>query len=192
MTVTSDRTTRQVLLADGAAVEAPFDPACGACRSPWITDIDRYLSEGLTFSAIRRLMASHHEPRCPNGEILRRHVMHLAPRQRDMRLQLEDPGRSLVDAGTAVDEVVQLGYRRLAAGDMELTGSDWMRALQLQAKFARDSAAIASSEQWQAAFMAFFEAVRKFMPPDQWPAFQRACMMSPEIRAVSSIGAAEQ
>ena len=192
MTVTANSPrTRQVSLPDGGTVEAPFDPSCGACRSGWVTEIDRYLAEGLTFQTIRRLLEGR-SPRCPNDDILRRHISHLPERQRTMRMQLEDPGRSLVDTAAAVEEIVQLGYRRLAAGDMELTSSDWMKALQLQSKIQKDNAAIASNAEWQAAFMAFFEIVSKHLTPEQWQVFQRQCMMSPEIRAVSNMGAITQ
>jgi hypothetical protein len=173
---------------DGGVVEAPFDITCGACRSPWLQEIDRYLAEGLVFQTIRRLLEGR-SPKCPNDEILRRHIRHLPSHQRDMRMQLEDPNRTLVDASSAVDEVVQLGYRQLASGEMQLSSTDWMRALALQAKIAKDSAAISSNEQWQSAFMAFFETVRRYIPQEKWPEFQRACMLNPDIRAVSSIGA---
>lgn len=188
MTVRTELPTRTILLPDGGSTEAPFDPSCGACRWPWVTEIDKLLAEGLAFTEIRRLLDGR-TPRCPNDAILRRHIDHLPRQQRDMRLALEDPARSLVDAQAAVEEIVQLGYRRLAAGEMELSSSDWMKALQLQAKMDKDSAAISTNEQWQAAFMSFFELVRRYLPPEKWPEFQRACMMSPEIRAVSSMGA---
>lgn len=191
MTVTSSGTavrpilpTRQIQTEDGEIVEAPYDPTCGACRSPWNPEIDRYLAQGLSYEAVRRGLAGR-KPGVPNIEILHRHVDHLPEYQRELRLQLEDPGRSLIGAVEGVDAIVQHGFKMLADGRMELSGSEWLRALKLKADIEKSQAAFASAQEYSQAFLAFFDLARKFIPGPAWPGFQAACFADPAIRAVS-------
>lgn len=174
-----------VVLPDGNAVEAPWVAACGACRSPWIIEIDRGLASGLSLTALRGELRNRH-PACPNEQILREHIDHLPVAQREMRRNLEDAGRTIVGVDEAVREVITRGFRQLAEGTMEISASDWMRALALQDKINAADQRVASAEAWQQAFLAFFEIARRHMSPAEWHSFRSECSVSPEILAVSS------
>jgi hypothetical protein len=178
--------TRTVLLDDGTLMEAPFDPCCGACRSPWIPEIDQALAAGLTPQAIRSDLKGR-RPAVPNSSILLAHVDHLPERTRAMRRLLEDPGRMQVGTRDALGGILAAGWRALAEGRLELTSADWMKALSLKIRQEQSEERYASAQAWQAAFMAFFEIVRNYLPPAEWQAFAAECYASPEILAVSSI-----
>ena len=176
--------TRIVLLDDGTQLEAPFDRTCGACQSPWAPQIDSKLADGISPAAILEDLGNK-RPKCPNTTIIRAHIAHLPEIHRKMRLLLEDPGRTQVGVGEALNEIIQRGWEQLADGNMELTGADWLRAMALRAKLDAASAELATSEEWRAAFLAFFDTLKHYLKPAEWQAFMAECYASPEIQAVS-------
>jgi hypothetical protein len=176
--------TRTVLLPSGEQADAPYDRTCGACRSPWVAEVDQGLINGLTPAAIRSSLAGR-QPGAPNERIIRVHIAHLADGQREVRQLLEDPGRLQVDTSDLLDQIYARGWRAMAEGMMEVSSADLMRAMALKAKIDAQQQAHASAEAWQAAFMAFFEIVRRYLPPADWAAFQAECYSNREILAVS-------
>lgn len=177
--------TRTILLADGTERQAPYDPRCGACRSPWVTAIDQGLMDGLTPEAIKHDLANR-RPSCPTIEIIRRHVAHLAQPQRELRQLLDDPDRSAVGVTEALTLVINSGFQAAADGLMPVSSSDWLKALSLMSKIETQRERYASAEAYQAAFMAFFEICKRYMKPAEWAAFSAECYSSPEILAVSN------
>ena len=150
---------------DGELATAPYVRTCGACRSPWVVELDAKLALGLTPAAIRQDLSGR-RPACPNAAILRAHVDHLPQQVREIRRQAEDPSRSMIGPNEAVDSIIQQGYRALAAGEIQLSSGDWIRALGLRVQMDRQQERAASAEQWQA--------------------FQAECYTRPEIMAVST------
>ena len=177
--------TRTILLPGGAEREAPYDPRCGACRSPWVVQIDQGLMDGLTPAAIKHDLANR-KPSCPTIDIIQGHVAHLADPQRQLRQLLDDTERSAVGVIEALTLVINSGFQAAAEGLMPVSSSDWLKALALMAKIQVQQERHASAEAYQAAFMAFFEICKRYMKPAEWSAFSAECYSSPEILAVSN------
>jgi hypothetical protein len=196
MTARTDRLPQRLVMIGETAYEKPFDATCGACRSPYAADIDQALAEGYSYKMVRSLFAGR-RPACPNDVILRAHVAygHLAAPHLKARLAVEESvaGRggdsSVTSAGyeEALAAIIQHGAGLLASGLLEVRASDMVAAARLQAQIdrARDGEGVEASV-WQAAFMNFFEIVRKHMSQNQWKAFVADAYSSPEIRAVLS------
>jgi hypothetical protein len=56
MTATTKTLTRRVVIG-GREYDKPWDPACGACRSPWLPHIDSALAEGYSLRQVSKLLA---------------------------------------------------------------------------------------------------------------------------------------
>lgn len=173
--------------------EKPYDPSCPVCRSPWHLTIDELISEGYAYGAIRRMLSGR-KPRCPNAEHMAGHLPHLAEPHRKLRLQLEEAaaergdtnqGLSLVNVSDATKALIQKGYAALAAGEMEVTSRDLLRAMTLQAQLDRTAASSSvSTEAWQGVFVEMLGLVRHHLSPAAWQAFVADVYASPAIRSV--------
>lgn len=192
MTAKSKATLTRRVIIGGREYDKPWDPSCGACRSPWIRDIDSALAEGYSLRQVSRLLAGR-RPGVPNEVILRAHIRHLAEPHLKARLALEEAasarGEDTASASARMEDalaaIVRRGTEQLAHGEMEVGARDMIAAMRLTAQLerARDGEGVEAS-QWQAAFMSFFEIVRRHLSPDQWRAFTADVYASPEIRAV--------
>jgi hypothetical protein len=196
MTARTDRLPQRLVMIGEQAFEKPFDATCGACRSPYAADVDQALAEGYSYKMVRSLFAGR-RPACPNDAILRAHVAygHLAGPHLKARLAIEESvaqrggDSSTTSAGheEALTAILRHGVGLLASGMLEVRASDMVAAARLQAQLerARDGEGVEASA-WQAAFMTFFEIVRRHLSPGQWKAFVAEVYASPEIRAVLS------
>lgn len=183
--------TRRVVIG-GQEFDKPWDPSCGACRSPWLAQIDQALAEGYAYAQVRKLLSGL-RPAAPNNEILRRHIAHLAEPHRRARLAFEqaaaERGDDTTTAGArlsdALQAVVRVGGERLATGELDIQARDMLKATQLLIQLQRSEAAEGvEASAWQAAFMEFFEIVRKHLTPEKWRAFVTDVYASPVIRTV--------
>lgn len=193
MTTGSKQLTRQVVIG-GREYSKPWDPACGACRSPWLSSIDSMLAEGYSLRRLRQVLANLH-PAVPNEAILRVHIAHLAEPHRRQRMAFEEAaearGEDTTTASAAMSDalraIIASGSQQLAAGELEIGTRDVLRAMQLQFQLDKAQAGEGvEASAWQAAFMAFFEIVRKRLDHQGWKAFVADVYASPEIRAVLS------
>jgi hypothetical protein len=194
MTARTDRLPQRLVMIGETAYEKPFDATCGACRSPYAADIDQALAEGYSYKMVRSLFAGR-RPKCPNDVILRAHVAfgHLAAPHLKARLAVETSvaerggDSSTTSAGyeEALAAIIQHGTGLLASGMLEVRASDMVAAARLQAQLerARDGEGVEASA-WQAAFMEFFEIVRRHMSHEAWKRFVAEAYASPAIRAV--------
>lgn len=184
--------TRSVLIG-GRTWEKPWDPSCGACRSPWLLDIDAALAEGYTLRQIARILAGRH-PAVPNEIILRGHVQHLAPPHLKARIAFEesakargdDPDSSPATAEDALEAIIRQGREVLAQGELAVSAKDMIAAMRLKQQMAAREGEGVEVSAWQGAFMEFFEIVRKHLGHAQWKAFVNDVYASPAIRAVLS------
>jgi hypothetical protein len=194
MTATMAKTrqiTRRVVIG-GREYDKPWDPSCGACRSPWLAQIDAALAEGYSLRQLRKFMAGY-RPAIPNEQILRAHIAHLADPHRKARLAFEEAAEARGDDTTsspaqlsdALQAIVRTGVENLTHGDLEIQARDMLAAMKLlvQLEAQRNGEGV-EAPAWQAAFMEFFEIVRKHMNPGQWKAFTADVYASPAIRAV--------
>ena len=182
--------TRRVIIG-GRAYDKPWDPICGACRSPWMEQIDSMLAEGHALRTIRKLLASL-RPAVPNEQILRAHIDHLAEPHRRARIAFEEAAAARGDdtsvTGAALQDalsaVIRVGVEQLAQGSLDIGTRDVLSAMKLQVQLERlrPSEGMEAS-QWQAVFMEFFEIVRRHLSPAQWQAFTTDVYASPTIRA---------
>jgi hypothetical protein len=187
----SQHGTRRVVIG-GREYDKPWDPACGACRSPWLSHIDSALAEGYSLRQIHKLLAGR-RPAVPNETILRSHVQHLAEPHLKARLAFEEAaehrGEDTATAGARMEDalaaIIRQGSEQLAHGDLEIGAKDMIAAMRLVAQLerAREGEGIEASA-WQAAFMEFFEIVRRHLGHAQWKAFVTDVYASPAIRAV--------
>lgn len=192
MTVTTSRMLARVVVIGGREYEKPWDVQCGACRSPWLVTIDECLAEGYSLAGIRRLLAGRH-PAVPNDVILRAHIAHLAEPHRKARIAFEEAasarGDDTATAASRMDDalaaIITQGRRQLAHGELEVGAREMLAAMKLQAQLdrAREGEGVEASA-WQAAFMQFFEIVRRHLGYEQWKSFVEEVYASPEIRAV--------
>lgn len=189
--VSSGQLTRRVVIG-GQEHDKPWDPTCGACRSPWLAQIDVMLAEGYALDQIRKHLAGV-RPAPPNNEILRGHIAHLAAPHRKARMAFEeaaaqrgeDTARDGAQLPDALRNVVRLGAERLATGELDIQPRDMLSAAKLLVQLERAQAAEGvEASAWQAAFMEFFEIVRKHLTSSQWSAFVTEVYDSPAIRAV--------
>lgn len=191
MTARSSPATRRVVIG-GREYDKPWHPGCGACRSPWMINIDSMLAEGYSLRSIRKHLAGRH-PAVPNEPILRTHIAHLAEPHRKARMAFEeaaaargeDTATSGATIGDALGELIRQGHEALVHGEMDLQARDLTRAIQLQMRLeqSRASEGVEASA-WQAAFMEFFEIARRQLSPQQWGAFVTEVYESPAIQAV--------
>lgn len=190
--------TRRVVIG-GREHDKPYDPQCGACRSPWMVHIDAALAEGYSIRQVSRLLSGR-RPAVPNEVILRAHIGHLAEPHRKARLAFEEAAEARGDDTTLVSAtmedalaaIVRQGTGQLVHGELDVSARDMIAAMRLQAQIdrARDGEGVEASA-WQAAFMEFFEVVRRHMTPVQWKAFVNDAYSSPAIRAVLAEPAGE-
>jgi hypothetical protein len=185
--------TRRVVIG-GREYDKPWDPACGACRSPWLASIDSMLAEGYSLQSLRKLLAGR-RPAVPNEQILRAHISHLAEPHRKARQAFEEAaearGDDTASSGAQLDDalaaVIRRGNELLAHGELDIAARDMLAAMKLRAQLDRSQGAEGvEASQWQAAFMEFFEIVRRHLSPPQWKAFVADVYESPMIRAVLS------
>lgn len=192
MTATTSRQLTRIVVIGGREYDKPWDPTCGACRSPWLVTIDSALAEGYSLAGVRRLLAGR-RPAVPNDTILRAHIDHLAEPHRRARLAFEEAaearGDNTATASARMDDalaaIVRQGTKQLAHGELEVGAREMLAAMKLQAQLerAREGEGVEASA-WQAAFMSFFEIVRKHLGYEAWKAFVEEVYASPEIRAV--------
>lgn len=174
--------------------EKPYDPGCGACRSPYGDLIDQALGEGWGYKSVRRFFAGR-KPACPGEVVLHYHVTsghliapHLKARTAVMEAaeaRGEDPASASATGEDALAAVVAQGRSQLLTGMMEVRASDMVAAVRLQEQMrkARDGTGVEASA-WQAAFVAFFEIVKGHLSPAQWKQFVGDVYSSPELREV--------
>jgi hypothetical protein len=201
MTGRTDRLPQRLVMIGEQAFEKPFDATCGACRSPYGTDIDQALAEGYSYKMIRSMFAGR-KPACPNAVILQMHVTrgHLAGPHLKARLSFEqaaatrgdDPAQTSAGIEDMLGALMRHGAGLLSTGMLEVRASDMVAAARLQAQLdrARDGEGVEASV-WQAAFMNFFEIARRHMSHEQWKRFVADAYGSPEIRAVMAQGERE-
>lgn len=197
MTGTTELTRRVVI--GGREYDKPWDPQCAACRSPWLQHIDSALAEGYSIRKVRELLAGRH-PAVPNDTVVRAHILHLAEPHRKARLAFEEAaaarGDDTATASARMEDALQAlirqGTEKLTHGDMDVGAKDMIAAMRLamQLEASRQGDGVEAS-QWQAALMAFFELVRRYLTPAQWKAFVNDVYASPEIRAVLAEPAGE-
>lgn len=183
--------TRRVVIG-GVEYDKPYDPVCGACRSPWMIHIDSALAEGYSIRQVSRLLSGR-KPGVPNEVILRAHIAHLAMPHAKARLAFEEAAAARGDDTTtasarledALAAIIRQGSEQLAHHDLEVSAKDMVAAMRLQVQLdrSREGEGVEASA-WQAAFMSFFEIVRNRMSPAQWRDFVADVYASPEIRAV--------
>lgn len=192
MTMAMPRTdlTRRVVIGD-REYDKPWDPSCGACRSPWLGVIDAALAEGYSLRQVRQLLSGRH-PAVPNDVILRAHIEHLAEPHRKMRLDFEeaaeargeDPATASAGLDDALRALIRQGTERLAAGELEIGPKDMIAAMRLQAQLTREREGEGvEASVWQAAFMEFCEIARRHLGHAQWKQFVNDVYASPAIRA---------
>jgi hypothetical protein len=198
MTATSKRLPTRLVILGGREYDKPWDPSCGACRSPWLGSIDSCLAEGYALRAIRKLLAGL-KPAVPNEVILRAHIAHLAEPHRKQRLAFEAAagarGESTDTESARIEDalaaIIGRGSELLASGELDVGAREMLSAMKLQAQLTREREGEGvEASAWQAAFMAFFEIVRRHLSPAQWRAFTDDVYASPEIRAVLMDGQA--
>ena len=192
MTATTKGLPTRLVVIGGRDYDKPWDPSCGACRSPWLASIDSCLAEGYSMRAIRKLLAGL-KPAVPNEVILRGHIGHLAEPHRKQRLAFEERadarGDSTDTTSAGIDDalaaIIGRGSELLAHGELEVGAREMLAAMKLRAQLAREREGEGvEASAWQAAFMSFFEIIRRHLSPVQWRAFVTDVYASPEIRAV--------
>jgi len=188
-TTKENRARVKVVITDEQAWEKPYEPGCGACRSPYGDQIDQALAEGWSYATVRKFFAGR-KPACPNEVILRWHVDHghLIPPHLKARIAFEeaaarrggDPGTDSAAGEDALAAIVRQGTSRLLSGMIDVRASDLVAAVRLQEQMARAR----DGEGVEAAFMEFFELVRGYLSPAQWKQFVGDAYSSPAIRQV--------
>jgi DNA-binding transcriptional MerR regulator len=183
--------TRRVIIG-GQAYDKPWDQRCAACRSPWLGQIDAMLAEGYSLEAIRKHLKGL-RPAPPEAGVLRAHIQHLAAPHRKARMDFEeaaesrgeDTATSSARLSDALARLISAGSGRLAAGDLDVSAREMIAAMKLQMQLDRAQAGEGvEASAWQAAYLEFFDLVRKHMRPAQWQAFVADVYDSPAIRQV--------
>lgn len=192
MTATSKPPATRRVVIGGREYDKPWDPFCGACRSPWLIDIDSALAEGYSLRQIMRLLAGR-RPAVPNETILRSHIQHLAKPHLEARLAFEEAasarGDDTVSASARMEDalaaMIRQGNQALVHGDMDIGAKDMIAAMRLHVQLERAQAGEGvEASAWQAAYMEFFEIVRRYLTSEQWRLFVTDVYASPAIRAV--------
>jgi hypothetical protein len=168
----------------------PWDPACPACQSPWLLEIDELLAAGHSCEAITRLLAGRRPPP-PEPGGLAPHVIHLAVPHRDSRLHLEDAaaargeehGLSLVRDPDVLDAIIRRGYERMTAGtENPAVMRETLQAMRLRLDMQRAALEeTADASEWEEAFLAFFELARRYIPQASYDDFARELSALPVI-----------
>ena len=192
MTTASEALPTRRVIIGGQEYDKPWDPACAACRSPWLGSIDAALAEGRSMKSIRRLLAGRH-PAVPSEQLLREHIAHLAGPHLKMRMDFEDAaearGESTDTASARMEDalaaLIRQGTELLAHGELDITAQHMLAAMKLQAQLTaqRDGEGVEAS-QWEAVFMELIEIVRRHLGHAQWKAFMDDVYSSAAIRAV--------
>lgn len=173
--------------------EKPFDPACAACRSPWMAHIDLCLAGGWTHAAIRSSLAGR-RPAPPPREVIAAHVAHLAPPHLMARRQLEhDAGQRGADQdgelpipglADVTKAAMQRLYERISTGDAQPSLRDVVAAMKFEHAREQEGSPHAGVQACQDALIEIYEIARRHLGPQLWPAFARDVYASEAITTV--------
>ena len=182
----------------GEVHSKPYDTSCALCLSPWLSQIDHQLAQGVPYGVIIEFLSAR---RCrrPKPTEVHRHIDHLALPHQQMRRQLEEAARergadleggtSLATAEDAIDAMIRMGYERIAAGELVVTGHELIAVMRLKAQLDANASAPADADRWLAAFTELVEIAKKHLGP-KWQDFVKDVYASEAVAAVSGYQAA--
>lgn len=192
--VPKGRTESTVDIVIGDQVHSkPFDPSCGLCLSPWLSQIDHQLAQGVPYGTIIEFLGARRARRPKPAEV-HRHIEHLALPHQQMRRELEEAARergadvegtsSLATSSDAMDAMIRIGYERIASGELTISGHELIAVMRLKAQLEANASATADSQLWQAAFTELVEIAKRHLGT-KWPDFVKDVYASEAVAAVS-------
>jgi hypothetical protein len=177
----------------GEVHSKPFDSSCALCLSPWLSQIDHQLAQGLPYGTVIEFLGARRARR-PKPTEVHRHIEHLALPHQQMRRELEQAARergadvagdqSLPVFTDAMDAILRLGYERIASGELTVTGHELIAVMRLKAQLEATASKAVDSQLWQTAFTELVEIAKRHLGA-KWSDFVKEVYASEAVAAVS-------
>lgn len=193
-------TSMTMVLIGGREYPLRSVPNCRTCQSPHRRFIENELLAGRSYKAIVRQLAdledagrlghpsaealSHHvkQGHLPNPVHTRRQIMEKRAEEIGAKIEGSD---SIIDHLTVNQMVIQRGFERLVAGEIEPSVSDLMSAIQFQQRVEETSEEGYDAEAYQNALFAYLEIAQKYIPPEVFNRYGRELSRHPIIQAIA-------
>lgn len=174
--------------------------SCHTCQSPHRRFIENEIVLGRSYNAIaRRLadlptgefdhppaqgMARHvREGHLPTPATVRREIIDIEAKRMGAAL---DGNESLVTHRVVNQTIIQRGFERLQAGEIDVSTSDLLQAIGAQQRIEATSTEGYEVEAMQDALLVYLELAQRFIPPEQMPQYGAAISKHPIIRALAA------
>lgn len=173
---------------------------CFTCQSPHRDYIEHCLLMGMAYQRIFDSLEDmepgiqgHHPTVASIGSHYRRDHMPIVSttqrmlieeRGRNIGLDIENHGGSLVDYHTLNQIVIQKGMRRIVDGEIEPSMADTLAAIRMQHSIEQSVGDGLDVETMQETMLLFMEIARDFIPPDRMIEYGRALNNHPILSAM--------
>lgn len=180
---------------------------CTTCQSPHRRFIENEVVLGRGYKAIERRLVDMPLPKGfehPSWHGISRHVRdgHM-PTPATVRREIIDieakrmgaalsEGESLVTHRVVNQTIIQRGFERMMAGEIDVSTSDLLQAISAQAKIESTSTDGYDVEAMQQTLIAYLEIAQSFIPPEMMPRYGQAISKHPIIKALRARQQADQ
>lgn len=180
-------------------VPAKTGQRCRVCQSPHRAQIEAWILDGYTRPTILKWLADMEEGPLghPTEKALRSHTDRHLPlgaraeaailerRTEQLGEEIEKFGGRVADHLSALDMVVLKGFDALQRGEIKLSASDLMKAIDLKQKHDAAGGDDMDEKKWRGILMEYMKIAVGFIPPENRQAFAQALSQSPVLAALS-------
>lgn len=182
-------------------VPAKHVPNCKVCSSPHRRWIEAQLLKGYSYSKIAQGVATFpddggHHPKSGSigGHVKNGHLPLDTDTQRQMIEErakrigrsIEDDAYSLVDHVVVNDMILQRGFERMLAGEIEPDVKDLAAAIKARHAIEADLEQGFDIEAYQQALFTYLEIAQEFIPPEAFAEYGKALNENPILRAITA------
>jgi hypothetical protein len=187
----------------GKTYPARFESTCKTCQSPYRHEIESQLLQGRSYKVIIDHLVSTYADGGPKGHpgkdslsnhlrgnhmplnaVVEREI--IERRSAAIGLDVENAARTLVDHVVANETIIERGFQRLQAGEIQPTMRDLLTAIRNQIAIEADAEDGLDSEVWRTALMEYMAILGRVLTPEQRVEFARLADASPVLRALTA------
>lgn len=158
-------------------------PGCQTCNNPHRTYIETQVLAGHSMKSVARDLEGMELGQMPhpNSTAISFHMKNHMPtkqaalqalieeRAKEVGKSIEESTTTLVDGYVVAKTVLQIGFERIVAGEVDPEISDMLAAARMiQDIEDRQGAGGLDQQMWVDALSAFFEVTQEIMPPELW------------------------
>jgi hypothetical protein len=202
--IEDSRTGVMLVRVGGRAYPARQVPQCRTCRSKYRTQIELGIINGMPYLKLVEELVDPFQDHSPLGPPTMKSIMnHVArkhmpvpystkrqiieERAREIGRSVEEGEQLLVDNVAVHRTIVQRGFERLNAGEIEPTMGDLMKALQIQAAVEgpKDEGGL-DEDAWREALMEYMTIVQRIVSLDQLGQIKHEMASSPVLQEIAA------